>query len=96
MTVFDKNELYWRVDEVLFYVWDPIGVGLTPYARGEYKSYVLRVLKLVEKNDKIEPISSFLAKVAGEYMEVTPDKERCDFTAELLLEHKKAIKEGYE
>jgi hypothetical protein len=91
---FDNNELQKRVDEVLFYIWDPIGVSPEPFARGEYWSYVSQVLELVEKNDCIQPISEHLANIVNDRMGISADKKQCDHTAELLLEHKKAIIEG--
>ena len=94
MKVFDNNELRRRVDEVLFYIWDPIGVNGEPFARGEYESYVPEVLKLVEANDNIGPISKHLAKIISSCMGFSPNKKRCDYTAEILLGHKKAIIEG--
>lgn len=94
MRSFDADELRRRVDEVLFYVWDPIGVSLEPFARGEYERYVPEVLHLVEQNDTIEPISSYLVKIISDYMSLSPDKKHCDDTAKLLLEHKEAIQEG--
>lgn len=95
MQVFDNWELGRRVDEVLFYVWDPIGVSDEPCARWEYKEYVPKILQLVEQNDDPSPISAHLTKIVIDYMGLTPDKKQCDYTAELLLNHKKAIKEGY-
>jgi len=94
MRVFDNNELSRRVDEVLYYVWDPIGVSDEPCARGEYESYVPKILKLVEQNDKTEPISVHLEEIERSQMGLLPDKKKCDYTAELLLNHKQAIKEG--
>lgn len=38
-----ERELCLRINEVLYYVWDPIGVADTPRARDEYDSYVLQV-----------------------------------------------------
>jgi hypothetical protein len=32
----NQSELFRRIDEILFYVWDPIGVNDSPYARDEY------------------------------------------------------------
>jgi hypothetical protein len=46
MRTFDNDELRRRVDEVLYYIWDPIGVSDQPYARGEYEGYVPKVLQL--------------------------------------------------
>ena len=94
MIVFDSNEFCRRVDEVLYYVWDPIGVAHAPCARGEYKSYVQKVLELVEQNENIEPISLYLANIMKDMMGLSPDKKKCDYAARLLLEHKRAVKEG--
>ncbi len=44
-------ELYRRTDEVLHYLWDPIGVAGIPEARDEYHSYLPVVFSLVEKRD---------------------------------------------
>jgi hypothetical protein len=94
MRRFDNRELQRRVDEVLFYVWDPIGVSNEPYARGEYESYVPKILQLVEENDDIQPISTYLANIISTNMSLSPDKKQCDYTAEILLKHKMAVKEG--
>ena len=94
MRVFDNDELRRRVDEVLFYVWDPIGVSDEPCARGEYESYVPRILELLVAGDDAQRISSQLASIVSTSMELAPDKQRCDYTAELLLQHKKAVAQG--
>lgn len=94
MREFDNNELSRRVDEVLYYVWDPIGVSPEPYARAEYETYVPKVRELVEQNDDIKPISSYLAEIVRDWMGMSPDKKQCDHTAELLLRHKQAIIDG--
>lgn len=95
MIDFNDKELSRRIDEVLFYVWDPIGVADEPCARGEYVSYVPMVRKLVDQNDDIKPISSHLTDIERENMGLSPNKKQCDYTAELLLRHKQAIKKGY-
>ena len=94
MRKFDDKELSKRVDEVLFYVWDPIGVANEPCARSEYENYVPKICQLVEQNDNISPISSHLANIVKDWMGLSPDKSSCDSTAQLLLEHKYAIREG--
>ncbi len=95
MRTLDNGELQRRVDEILYYVWDPIGVSNEPLARGEYDSYVPLVFKLVLENDNIEPISEHLANIATSQMGLPADRKRCDHAAKLLLKHKKAIKEGF-
>ncbi|UCF43739.1 MAG: hypothetical protein JSV99_02075 [Planctomycetota bacterium] len=91
MKVSYNKELHRRVDEVLFYVWDPIGVNGEPLARGEYESYVPQVVKLVEANDDIRAISKHLAKIVSSRMGMSPNKKQCDYAAEMLLRHKKAV-----
>jgi len=94
MRQFANNELRRRVDEVLYYIWDPIGVSEAPYARAEYESYIPKVLQMVEENDNIRTISAHLADIISTQMGFSPDTKRCDHAAEILLMHKQAIKEG--
>ena len=42
-----ENKLYKRVDETLFYIWDPIGVNHVPQARDEYYSFLPGIFELV-------------------------------------------------
>lgn len=37
---------YKRIDEILFYKWDPIGISDSDWSRDEYQSYVPQVFKL--------------------------------------------------
>lgn len=83
-----------RVNEVLFYIWDPIGVAPEPYARGEYRSYVPVILELVEKNENTQPVSEHLVNIVNNMMALSANKKHCDYIAELLFSHKKAIIEG--
>jgi hypothetical protein len=94
MRTFDKDELRRRVDEVLFYVWDPIGVSPEPGARAEYENCVPEVLKLLQENDTIDLISEYLVSYMSPSKGLTPDKALCDQTAEILLGHKEAVAVG--
>jgi hypothetical protein len=94
MIEFDNRELNRRVDEVLFYVWDPIGVSDEPCARWEYKSYVPKILQLVEQNDDPSPIALYLSEIEKNQMGISSNTDNCNRVAELLLQHKEAIKEG--
>ena len=94
MRKFPDGELRRRVDEVLFYVWDPIGVSPEPCARGEYEDYVPKLLQLVIDNTNIVPISKCLAEIARGPMGGPANLEKCDEVAELLLRHKRAIEDG--
>ena len=62
------TELRQRVDEVLHYVWDPIGVAGSPHARDEYYPYIPRVVSLLEQNHPAEKIAHYLTDVATNSM----------------------------
>lgn len=94
MRVFDPNELEKRIDEVLYYVWDPIGVSDSPYARGEYSSYVPGILQLILANSTAEKVSTHLSDVVRTQMGLTPNEERERRVADLILQHKDALDKG--
>jgi len=86
-----ESELYKRCDEVLFYLWDPIGVSDQPYARDEYHSYLPQAFQLVRSNATADQIASYLAGVEKDRMgsESQPDHNRK--VAEILLEWRRRI-----
>ncbi len=87
------KELTNRVDEVLYYLWDPIGVSNEPCARGEYSSYALSIVSSViaeNKNDIVEK----LTKIESELMGLTANKAKNAEIAERLIQYKHAIQEG--
>lgn len=87
----DQMTLYRRVDEVLTYVWDPIGVREVPQARNEYRSYLPKVFKRVLDATDPAPIAEYLIMVAEESMGFTPDDASRDEAfriARLLIEHR--------
>ncbi|MHC4558880.1 MAG: hypothetical protein ACYS80_16435 [Planctomycetota bacterium] len=94
MREFNNTEMLKHIDEVLFYIWDPIGVSPDPYVRAEYTSHAAVVRSILEQSDTIEPISEHLASIVKNYMEIEPDKKQCDYTAEVLLRNIQAIIEG--
>lgn len=65
--------LHKRCDEVLHYLWDPIGVAGAPGARDEYESYVPQVVKLLHDGAEEEQISGYLVRVEGGRMGLSPD-----------------------
>lgn len=92
--IFHPDELEKRTDEVLYYVWDPIGVSDAPSARGEYCSYVPGILQLVRANSSAEKISSHLSDVVRTQMGLIPNEERERRAADLILQHKDALDNG--
>lgn len=87
------KELENRVDETLFYVWDPIGVSDEPCARGEYSSYTMTILKYTLTED-LKKITEILSKIESESMGLSPNRKHNEKVAERLVEFKNAIEEG--
>jgi len=70
------------------------GVSACPAARGEYTSYVPTILKLLEQNDGTKEISEQLEYFRTETMGLPGNKEKNDFTAQILQDYKKAVQRG--
>ena len=86
---FAKNdkELLARVNEVLFYIWDPIGVvAFGPSARDEYDSYALQVFGLLKSKSAAEEIANFLNKITVDRMGLNSNIKHDTETAVLLLD----------
>ena len=86
-----ENELYKRTDEVLFYIWDPIGVSHEPYARDEYFSYLTQVFQMLINDKPKELIVEYLLKIVSEKMELNPNKEHTKEVVEVLEEYREKI-----
>jgi hypothetical protein len=80
----NENELYRRVDEVLHYIWDPIGVSGVPGARDEYYSYLPHVFSLLKRGADDEEIATYLGKITAERMEIGTNRSRDFEVAEIL------------
>jgi len=89
-----ERELRRRVDEVLFYIWDPIGVSNEPCARGEYTGYVAPVLGRLLGDNAEASVSAYLLSVMTDSMGLAPDEALCRRAAAMLMEHKRAVEEG--
>ena len=93
MDRFTKDELERRVDEVLFYKWDPIGINQYPTARAEYRSYVPVILAKLML-EYLGDIEAMLQEIGVNSMGLSPNPQAATEIAKLLLEHKKAIDGG--
>lgn len=88
-------ELYQRVDEVLHYIWDPIGVSGVPMARDEYYSYLPHVFSLLKSNASPESIVKYLFEVSTDRMGLKENRSKDAEVAEILLDWKESIDEKY-
>ena len=88
-----EKELYRRVDEILFYLWDPIGICDIPMARDEYQSYLPQVFKLLINDSKDHEVSAYLIKVESGSMGMSAKSKKALEVARLLVETKEALLE---
>jgi hypothetical protein len=79
------DELRQRVDEVLHYLWDPIGVSRAPTARDEYCRYVAPALDLLYRRASGADISKYLLEIESEGMGLSAQPQRALAVAELLV-----------
>lgn len=86
-----EMRLYRQTDEILHYMWDPIGVSGIAQARDEYHSYLPQVFQLIVNNASKEKIAAFLVDVEENRMGLTPNKEAALEIAEILLDTRTAI-----
>lgn len=84
-----------RANEILHYLWDPIGVSGVPQARDEYDSYVPMIVEMVFEDKGSESIATHLRDIESARMGLNvteKSKERATEVAESLVEHYKWLK----
>ena len=94
----DQKELYRRVDEVLHFLWDPIGVAGVPSARGEYNTYVHHVFSMLVERANSKVIAEYLVKTQTESMglSMTPSsRQRAEEIASILEDYRDYIHEEF-
>jgi len=57
-----------RVGEILYYIWDPIGVSGLPQARDEYDSYVPVIVKMLISKKGKDDIALHLYQIEKDFM----------------------------
>lgn len=85
------EELYRRIDEVLHYVWDPIGIATAPEARDEYYSYLPQIFSLLKAKASAERIATHLTEIATNSMGLSENRAHDLAVAELLLHWQQVI-----
>jgi hypothetical protein len=85
LSAFEK-ELYQRIDEVMHYVWDPIGVSGVPQARDEYDAYLPQIFGMLLESKGAEELSDYLLKIEEERMCLTPDTKTAKEVVGVLLD----------
>jgi hypothetical protein len=87
------NELYRRVDEVLHYVWDPIGVAGEPMARDEYHSYLPQVFQQLKSGGTAQDIADYLYNVTTDRMGLSGNRKHDEEVAAVLIGWMNAVQE---
>lgn len=91
-----KKQLFkQRIEEILYYVWDPIGVNdFGPASWGEYDSYAGVVWHMALEGKSQSEISTYLTSVVVDRMELPAKSRKDDAVAELVLDWKEHIEEN--
>ena len=80
-----EAELYKRCDEVLHYIWDPIGVAGEPNPRDEYDGYLPQIFALVRDNALPESVVYHLRDIEETQMGLAVKSNKIEFTVECLF-----------
>jgi hypothetical protein len=80
-----RSGLERRCEEVLHYVWDPIGVSHEPGARDEYSGYVPHLCALLRDGATQDDVAAYLDSAVGAAMGLEPDAGRAADAAALLI-----------
>jgi len=84
-----EMEIYRRTDEILHFIWDPIGITGAAGARDEYHSYLPVVFsKLQQSSDASTAIVDYLVWVEEDRMGAKPNRQHAERVAELLIENR--------
>ncbi|MFK3741253.1 hypothetical protein [Massilia sp. TN1-12] len=94
MSTQNEKELYQRIDEVLHYLWDPIGVSGIPLARDEYHSYVPQVVALLNENANMQQIAGYLNEVVTKQMGLRENADATLHVVAVLQDWKATLKAG--
>jgi hypothetical protein len=86
-------ELFRRIEEVVHYIWDPIGISGQPQARDEYSNYMTAIFGRV-KAGKEDEIIEYLRWAASDNMGLQFDKEKAIEATRAMLDWKSYIEEN--
>jgi hypothetical protein len=85
----NQLDLYKRLDELLFYQWDPIGISTDEdWPTDEYQAYLPRVFSMLLEFDDPKPIADYLSEVSTKSMGLSLQSEADLRIAKLALKLK--------
>lgn len=86
-----QMEIYRRTDEILHYLWDPIGIKGAAGARDEYHGYLPKVSELLNRNADNSEIATYLIGIEADRMGLTPNRGRIEVVVEKLRENREWV-----
>ena len=90
-----EKELYQRTDEVVHYVWDPIGVAGIPQARDEYDSYLPQIFTMLLELKDEGKIAAYLTEIEEVHMGLALDPKKASHVASILIDWHQNLQEKY-
>lgn len=87
----NQQQLYQRIDEILFYQWDPIGISGSDWPRNEYHSYLPQVFACVMESNSPQPVAKLLGLIATENMGLAATPDHDIEIAKLMIEIKHGL-----
>ncbi|MBO1520774.1 hypothetical protein [Oceanisphaera pacifica] len=78
------DQLVCRIDEVLFYIWDPIGVSGSNLPRDEYSRYTEQAFELALAHSSHTPLANYLTEFVTEHIGMPENKANDAKVAELI------------
>ena len=81
----EEKLIYKRIEEILWFDWDPIGINDTEQARDEYYSYLFHVFEPKREGANRDKIAKHLFKIETERMGLPGDIGHCRKAADKIL-----------
>ncbi len=81
-----EQQLLQRVDEVLYYLWDPLGVAREPQARQEYSAFVSDVFAALVDDADEGRLMELLLLLETEFLGQGPRPSQARRIAEVLVD----------
>lgn len=91
-----EDALRIRVDEILHYVWDPIGIKDVPQCRDEYDAYLPGVMSLLEAGAGADQIALYLGDIGTEKMGLGRNPSKENIAARIIMNYFEYLKEPSE
>lgn len=79
------DEIFQRLDEILFYQWDPIGISYSNGVRHEYEAYLPQLLYIAFTDRSVKAVMSYLDYAAAEWIGLAVKQEKLEEIAEMII-----------